>query len=207
MSVDTSAGLIVSSLEVWRGERRLFGDLSFELHSGQVALITGPNGAGKTTLLRMLAGLSVPFGGAVTWDGMPVRQLAGESQAAIAYLGHQDGLTKNLTVAENLAFYLALWAGEGAVEPLLDELGLTDFADREVRYLSAGQRRRVGLGCLRLRRASLWLLDEPLTNLDAAGADVVSGWLREHMANGGAAVVATHLADRLSGAVAVEVGL
>ena len=207
MSLDPSAGLIVSSLEVWRGERRLFSDLSFELHSGQVALVTGPNGAGKTTLLRMLAGLSVPFGGAVTWDGTPVQRLAAEPQANIAYLGHLDGLTKNLTVAENLAFYRALWAGEGAIEPLLDELGLTDFADREVRYLSAGQRRRVGLGCLRLRRASLWLLDEPLTNLDAAGADIVSGWLHQHTANGGAAVLATHQADRLSGAVAVEVGL
>ncbi len=207
MTRDPSVGLIVSSLEVWRGERRLFGDLSFELQSGQVALVTGPNGAGKTTLLRMLAGLSVPFGGAVTWDGTPVQRLAAEPRANIAYLGHLDGLTKNLTVAENLAFYRALWAGEGAVEPLLDELGLTDFADREVRYLSAGQRRRVGLGCLRLRRARLWLLDEPLTNLDAAGADVVTRWLHEHTANGGAAVLATHQADRLDGAVAVEVGL
>ena len=207
LTQDPSTGLIVSSLEVWRGERRLFGDLSFELRSGQVALITGPNGAGKTTLLRMLAGLSVPFGGDVTWDGTPVQRLAAEPRAAIAYQGHLDGLAKNLTVAENLAFYRALWAGEGAVEPLLDELGLTEFADREVRYLSAGQCRRAGLGCLRLRRASLWLLDEPLTNLDAAGVDVVTGWLQEHTANGGAAVVATHQADRLDGAVAVEVEL
>ncbi len=207
MTVDPSAGLIVSSLEVWRGERHLFSDLSFELHPGQVAMITGPNGAGKTTLLRILAGLSLPVDGAVTWQGTPVRQLAVEAHAAIGYLGHLDGLTKDLTVAENLAFYRALWAGESTVEPLLDELGLREFADREVRNLSAGQRRRVSLGCLRLRRARLWLLDEPLTNLDAAGADVVSGWLHEHTANGGAAVLATHQADRLSGAAAVEVEL
>ncbi len=207
MSVDPSAGLIVSSLEVWRGERYLFSDLSFELQPGQVAMITGPNGAGKTTLLRIQAGLSLPVDGAETWQGTPVRQLATEARAAIAYQGHLDGLTKDLTVAENLAFYRALWAGEGSLEPLLDELGLTEFADREVRYLSAGQRRRVSLGCMRLRRARLWLLDEPLTNLDAAGADVVSGWLDEHTANGGAAVLATHQADRLSGAAAVEVEL
>ena len=78
LSLDSSAGLIVSSLEVWRGERRLFGDLSFELRPGQVALITGPNGAGKTSLLRILAGLSEPVAGAVTWRGTPVRQLAAE---------------------------------------------------------------------------------------------------------------------------------
>ncbi len=207
MTINPSAGLIVSSLEVWRGERHLFSDLSFELLPGQVAMITGPNGAGKTTLLRILAGLSLPVDGAVTWHGTPVRQLAAEFRAAIAYQGHLDGLTKDLTVAENLAFYRALWAADGAIEPLLDELDLTDFADREVRYLSAGQRRRVSLGCMRLRRASLWLLDEPLANLDAAGTDVVSGWLHEHTASGGAAVLATHQADRLNGAAAVEVEL
>jgi heme exporter protein A len=207
LTINPSAGLIVSSLEVWRGERHLFSDLSFELQPGQVAMITGPNGAGKTTLLRILAGLSLPVEGAVTWQGTPVRQLAAEARAAIGYQGHLDGLTKDLTVAENLAFYRSLWAGEGTVEPLLDELGLTEFADREVRYLSAGQRRRVSLGCMRLRRARLWLLDEPLTNLDVAGADIVSGWLHEHTADGGAAVLATHQADRLSGAAAVEVEL
>ena len=187
------------------GELVVLDGASLAVHPGEKIGLIGPNGAGKTTLLRMLAGLSVPFGGAVTWDGAPVQRLAAEPRGAIAYQGHLDGLTKNLTVAENLAFYRALWAGEGAVEPLLDELGLTEFADREARYLSAGQCRRVGLGCLRLRRAGLWLLDEPLTNLDAAGADVVTGWLQEHAANGGVAVVATHQADRLDGAVAVAV--
>ena len=85
--------------------------------------------------------------------------------------------------------------------------GLNDFADREIRYLSAGQRRRVALGCMRLRRARLWLLDEPLTNLDAAGAEVISAWLREHTEAGGAAVIATHQADRVDSVAAVEIEL
>ena len=207
MHVDPSASLIVSSLEVWRGERRLFRDLSFELRSGQVALITGPNGAGKTSLLRILAGLSVPLKGAVTWDGTPVRRLLPEQRTVIAYQAHLEGLKKDLTVAENLAFCRQLWVGEEPVEPLMEQLSLSDFADREVRYLSAGQRRRVALGCMRLRRANLWLLDEPLTNLDAAGAAVISEWLQAHTDAGGAAVLATHQADRLSEAAAVEVEL
>jgi heme exporter protein A len=207
LSPDSRAGLIVSSLEVWRGERRLFNDLSFELTPGQTALITGPNGSGKTSLLRVLAGLSVPAQGAVTWNGASVSRLVPELRATIAYQGHLLGLKKDLSVTENLEFYRALWAGEGDIEPLLSELRLNEFADREIRYLSAGQRRRVALGCMRLRCARLWLLDEPLTNLDAAGAEVISAWLREHTAAGGTAVIATHQADRVDSVAAVEVEL
>jgi heme exporter protein A len=207
LSSDSRAGLTVTSLEVWRGERRLFSDLSFELQPGQASYITGPNGSGKTSLLRVLAGLSVPAQGVVMWDGASVSRLAPELRAAIAYQGHLEGLKKDLTVTENLAFYRALWVGDGDIEPLLDELRLDEFADREVRYLSAGQRRRVALGCMRLRRARLWLLDEPLTNLDAAGAEVISAWLREHTAAGGTAVIATHQTDRVQGTAALEVEL
>ena len=207
MSVDLNAGLIVASLEVWRGERHLFGSLSFELQPGEIALITGANGAGKTTLLRILAGLGVAAGGSVTWQGTSVRQLTPELRAAVVYQGHLEGLKKDLTVAENLKFYRALWGGHAGIEPLLEELGLAHFADREVRYLSAGQRRRVSLGCMRLRQARLWLLDEPLTNLDAAGTELVANWLDEHAQSGGTAVLATHLAERLAGKVAIEVEL
>ena len=65
---------------------------------------------------------------------------------------------------------------------------------RKVRRLSAGQRRRVALACLRLKPARLWLLDEPLTNLDARGTEVVIDWLKGHAVEGGVAVVSTHRA-------------
>lgn len=207
MSKYPTAGLNVTSLEVWRGDRRLFGELSFELLPGEIAIITGANGSGKTTLLRIMAGLGFPEDGLVTWRGQDVRTITQEARTAIVYQGHLEGLKMDLTVAENLAFYRALWAADAAVSPLLDELGLADSADRQVRYLSAGQRRRVSLGCMRLRQAQLWLLDEPLTNLDIAGTEIVAGWLASHADSGGTAVVATHLADRLVRNVAVEVEL
>ena len=207
MSEFSTAGLNVSALEIWRGESRLFSNQSFELGGGEIAIITGGNGTGKTTLLRILAGLSLPAKGIVTWRGKDVRIFTPEARVGIVYQGHLEGLKKDLTVVENLEFYRSLWMTNSPVAALLEELGLATLADIQVRYLSAGQRRRVALGCMRLRQAQLWLLDEPFTNLDAAGTKIVAGWLASHAEAGGTAVVATHLADNLSGKVAVEVEL
>lgn len=199
--------LKAESLEVRRGESCLFAGLDFELQPGQAALVTGANGSGKTTLLRVLAGLTVPAAGVVTWSGTAVHRLVPPARADIAYQGHLDGLKKELTVTENLAFYRAFWSGSQSIETLLEQLRLTACRDRQVRYLSAGQRRRAALACMRLKPAKLWLLDEPLTNLDAKGAELVADWLAEHTAAGGFAVVATHQRGQLVRTASVEIEL
>jgi heme exporter protein A len=193
-------------LAIWRGERCLFEGLDFDLGAGQLALVVGANGAGKTTLLRVLAGLAQPTAGSVTWQDIPVDALAGERRMDVAYRGHLDGLKKDLTVTENLAFHSALFQQRAALEPLLAELELTRAADTRARYLSAGQRRRAALAALKLAPAKLWLLDEPMTNLDSAGRDLVVAWTRAHLAGGGSAVVATHQPDEFvaHGAIVIE---
>ena len=196
--------LTVTSLEVRRGGVGLLHDLSFELLPGQTALITGPNGSGKTSLLRVLAGLAVPAAGRIEWCGTQVRKLAPETRSEIAYLGHLDGLKKELTVEENLHFARDFWNGRDEIGRMLDELRLQPFRRREVCRLSAGQRRRVALGCLSLKPARLWLLDEPLTNLDDKGVAVMQEWLKQHTGTGGLAAVSTHQPGRLAESLAIE---
>ena len=199
--------LKVTSLEVRRGGINLLRDLSFSLSPGQTALVTGANGSGKTSLLRVLAGLAVPAAGRIDWHGRIVHRLAPEDRAEIAYLGHRDGLKREFTVDENLEFCRLFWKGRGPVEPLIAEMRLEACRHRKVRRLSAGQRRRVALACLHLKPARLWLLDEPLTNLDTKGSEVVIGWLNEHAAEGGIAVVSTHQPQRLAATASIEVAL
>jgi heme exporter protein A len=198
--------LSARALEVWRGEHCLFESLDFELAAGQIALIVGPNGAGKTTLLRVLAGLTPPTQGRVLFDGMDVRSLAFEQRAGIAYRGHLDGLKKDLTVYENLEFQRRLHGGSIEIEPLLGDLHLGSKRDTRVRHLSAGQRRRAALAALKLGEARLWILDEPMTNLDAEGRVLVTEWVHAHVAGGGTAVVATHQIGELAqpGALMIE---
>jgi heme exporter protein A len=198
--------LRVRDLGIWRGERCLFEALDFDLDPGQLALVVGVNGSGKTTLLRILAGLGAPTTGTVTWDGTAVESLPAERRADVAYRGHLDGLKKDLTVAENLDFHRRLWSNQTEVAPLLNELKLEHAIRTRVRHLSAGQRRRTALATLQLSGAKLWILDEPMTNLDTEGRALMVGWTRRHVAAGGLAVVATHQPEdfETSGTLVIE---
>lgn len=198
--------LHAEALEVWRGENCLFESLDFDLAAGQLALLVGPNGAGKTTLLRILAGLTLPTAGRVSLSGTGIRDLSPEQRGQVGFLGHADGLKKDLTVRENLKFNLDIRNGTENIHDLATPLRIGGKLDVRVRYLSAGQRRRVAFACLKLAGAKLWILDEPMTHLDSGGRELVKDWLREHVAAGGAAVVATHQPDELAsrGALMIE---
>jgi heme exporter protein A len=188
--------LQVQSLGLQRGERRLFRNLDFTLEAGGLAIVRGPNGAGKSTLLRALAGLTMPADGSARVFGVAPRRLAGQDRGRLLYLGHAEGLKQDLSVGENLAFWASLDRGRALTPTELDrvlaQVDLAAAGDQLVRHLSAGQRRRTVLARMVSSPAELWLLDEPLTNLDQPGRALVQQWLQAHLDQGGAAVVATH---------------
>ena len=171
-----------------RGGREVFAAVSFRLPEGQALLLRGPNGSGKSSLLRMAAGLLPPAAGAFEWEGRP-------EGGAICWVSHADAVKPALTVAENLALWLGLEAGEAPdPAPALEALGLGPLADLPAAYLSAGQRRRLNLARLAGSPAPLWLVDEPTVSLDEEAVDLLLAVVRGHLARGGMALVATHAA-------------
>lgn len=147
-------------------------------------MIRGANGSGKTTLLRLLAGFAAPAQGVVRlWGGEG--DLA--PHEAIAWVGHADGLRPEETPREHLRHH-------GAVEDaeVLRALGVTRFAHRAARTLSAGQKRRTALARAVLSGRAVWLLDEPAAPLDAAGQAVLAGLAEKHRAQGGVVAAAVH---------------
>ncbi len=160
---------------------------------GQSLVVTGRNGAGKSTLLRALAGL-LPLA-----QGELALTPTGDENIGelMHFVGHADALKGALTVAENLSFYAALLnSGRGGIAPApaLEAFGLGAIAHLPAAYLSAGQRRRAALARLLVARRPIWLLDEPLTALDAAAQGFVTQIMRAHAADGGLIIAATHAA-------------
>ncbi len=188
--------LSIDNLIVKRGERTVLSAVTVAVNTGQSLLLTGPNGAGKTTLIRTIAGFLAPASGTVSLEGGdPELDLAQQCH----FVGHSNGVKPSLTVGENLKFWAAYLGGENAkangarVTSTIEALGLEDLGGIEAAYLSAGQKRRVGLARLLVADRPLWLLDEPTVSLDAASATQLAKLINVHTSKGGLAVIATHL--------------
>jgi heme exporter protein A len=173
--------LSVTDLSCARGAAQVLAGVSFAVAPGEALILRGPNGAGKTTLLRTLAGLTPPLRGRI--DCAP---------DAIAYAGHADGLKAQLTVAENLDFWASAFAASG-IAPALDAFDLHDLAHRRAGEMSAGQKRRLSLARLLVTGRPLWCLDEPTVSLDVDNVARFARAVEAHLAQGGAAVIATHI--------------
>ncbi|MHB8813438.1 MAG: heme ABC exporter ATP-binding protein CcmA [Steroidobacteraceae bacterium] len=182
------------NVHLWRGDCHVLRGVRFRVVGGECLQLTGVNGAGKTTLLRTACGLAYPEGGEISWCGENIRKDMHAFHAQLAYLGHEPPLKAELTARENLHYWVGVrrHLGKKELDHALERVGGEHWADRQVRTLSAGQKRRAALAGLTLMRVPLWLLDEPTTNLDAEGQKLVGALIDEHLLAGGLALAAVH---------------
>ncbi len=205
-----------SNISVDRGSRRIVQGVSFSLANGDALIVTGENGSGKSTLLRALCGLLPLSDGRLHFDvpaeGADDPRVIGEH---IHYLGHQNAMKPALSVRENLHFWKGYTtgsdkfpgegSGEGTAEGMeiseaLDFVGLPQVIDLPFGYLSTGMKRRVAIAKLLINEKPIWIVDEPTAGLDTASSAMFSTLARDHCANGGILIAATHLPLGIDGA-------
>ena len=187
--------LEVSNLACSRGDHRLFSDLSFALHPGQIMQIQGANGSGKTSLLRTLCGFIIPDDGKISWCGEDVRELDEAYFAQMMYLGHLNAIKDELSALENLRISAGLSGtelNEKDAVAALRRMGLRGRERLPTKVLSQGQRRRVALARLLVSDAKLWILDEPLAALDVGAVALIQELIAEHLARMGMVIFTTH---------------
>jgi heme exporter protein A len=196
--------LIAEGLTSIRGGRSLFSELSFSVGGGEAMLLLGPNGAGKTTLIRTIAGLLGPAAGSIRIDGGDAERSVGEQ---CHYVGHLNALKSSLTVDENAAFWCRFLGGRGdGIDAALAAFGLAGLRDIPAAYLSAGQKRRLGLARVLLANRPIWLLDEPTVSLDRVAQAALATAMEGHLARGGLVIAATHVPLGLPNARELHLG-
>lgn len=196
------------------GEETVLEGASFAVEAGTIAALVGPNGSGKTTTLHVLAGLATPDAGTTTVDGVDVtadRSQRLSAQSRLAFLPQDVRFHEALTPRQVLRFYAGLRperseevsrqpsrmrdALTARIEPLLDEVALTDAADKPCGALSGGMRQRLGIAVLELADVPVLLLDEPALSLDPEWRTFLMDRLQTHADEGRSVILATHLLD------------
>ncbi len=184
-------------------------NFNLEIEKGEFVVFVGPSGCGKSTTLRMIAGLEDISNGDFLINGRRANEM-GPREREIAMVFQSYALYPQMTVFDNIAFGLTL---QGVDEDIIEErvkktagiLGLTDYLDRLPRALSGGQRQRVAIGRAIIRKVGVFLMDEPLSNLDAKQRVTMRYEIAQiHRETGATTIYVTHdqteamtLADRI----------
>ena len=188
-----SALLETRNLSCERNDRCLFAGLDIALQAGQMLLVEGANGSGKTSLLRILTGLRLADEGEVLWRGSSIADIAGDYYEQVNYVGHHDGVKRDLTCLENLRLAQAMGIPSDLdLDAVLTRVNLFEYGDSEARNLSAGQKRRLALARLLATESTLWVLDEPFTSLDVASMQSFESIFEQHLAGQGIIVMTSH---------------
>ncbi len=186
------AMLTLQNLQLTRGEKKIFGPIGLSLFLGAALVVEGSNGVGKTSLLKIIAGISKPSGGEILWNNENIENFRSDFNGDLQFIGHNNFLKQELSVLENLAFYAKLHDTQMLLAAALRFFKLEEFAHQKVKNLSAGWQKRVQLARLLACPATIWVLDEPSNNLDAAGKKLLRGLIETQLENGKMVLLSTH---------------
>lgn len=185
--------ITLNAISLTRGSTPIIEGLSLCIMPSDLIWIGGDNGIGKSSLLKLISGLLRPDNGQIDCihGGQDVRP--GD---LISYQGHRDAHKPYETVSETLRFWASLRPAltniDAAIDAAVDAVGIRSLCDQSCSSLSAGQSRRVALAKLIIDAKPVWVMDEPSAAMDAAGQVLIERLITDHIASGGAAIIASH---------------
>ena len=187
--------LLVQNLSLERLDKKIFENINFTLGANRIVMLKGRNGSGKTSLLKSVLCILEPTSGSMFWKGKPINKNLYDFYNNVTYISDKTSSVRQLTIANNIKIWKRIFLSKldkNQIDGILSNLNLTNLIDKKVNTLSLGEIKKLELLRLVLEEKKIWILDEPLNNLDSDTIEILSQTFEDHCNNGGSILFSTH---------------
>ena len=187
--------ILVKELSVERSNKKIFENINLSLGSGKIVLLKGKNGSGKTTLLKTIINIIEPSSGSIYWKGKPLKKNLYDYYNHITYIGDKTTSLRQLSVKENINIWKKIFLSKTdkfQIENILKTMKLDRYLNQKVNELSFGETKKLELLRLILEDKKIWILDEPLSNLDEETIDILAQTFQDHRSKEGSIIFSSH---------------
>ena len=187
--------LLVQNLSLERLDKKIFENINFSLGTNKIVMLKGRNGSGKTSLLKSVLCILEPTSGSMFWKGKPINKNLYDFYNNVTYISDKTSSVRQLTIANNIKIWKRIFLSKldkNQIDGILSNLNLTNLIDKKVNTLSLGEIKKLELLRLVLEEKKIWILDEPLNNLDSDTIEILAQTFEDHCNNGGSILFSTH---------------
>ena len=187
--------ILVKDLSVERANKKIFNKVNLSLGSGKIILLKGKNGSGKTTLLKTILNVIEPSFGSIYWKGKLLKKNLYDFYNHVTYIADKTSSLKKLTVKDNINIWNRIFASNinfSQIENALQALNLDKYMNQKVRTLSFGETKKLEFLRLIIENKKIWILDEPLSNLDEETIDIIGQTFQDHRSKEGSIIFSSH---------------
>ena len=187
--------ILIKNLSVERSNKIIFDNINLSVGSGKIILLKGKNGSGKTTLLKTIINLVEPSSGAVYWKGKLLKKNLYDFFNHTTYIADRTSSLSKLSVRENISIWKKIFLSNissSQIDNILKTLKLDIYYNQKVNLLSFGEIKKLEFLRLIIENKKIWILDEPLSNLDAESVNVLSQTFEDHRSKEGSVIFSSH---------------
>ena len=187
--------LIVKDLSVERLEKKIFENISLSLAPGNITILKGKNGSGKTTLLKSILNIIEPSFGSIYWKGKSLKKNLYDFYNNVTYIPDTTSSLKKLTLKDNINIWKKFFnsnINNTQIQIALETLKLDNYLNKKVGTLSFGETKKLEFLRLIIENKNVWILDEPLSNLDDDSIELMKQTFEDHCAKEGSIIFSSH---------------
>ena len=187
--------ILVKDLSVERLQKKIFENINLSLATGNITILKGKNGSGKTTLLKTILNIIEPSTGSIYWKGKLLKKNLYDFYNHVTFIADKTSSLRKLTVKDNVNIWKKIFLSNinnSQIETALKNLKLENYLNQEVGTLSLGETKKLEFLRLIIENKKVWVLDEPLSNLDEDSIELMKQTFEDHIAKEGSIIFSSH---------------